>query len=123
SPVEIHRPGRPGAYGADAGVRGPGGSRRRSTDRLLLPPPLLKPESTGSSWHLGRGCVRSGRRLLRALGHAPTGALPRVLVTSFGSARPASRSASPDRQIPAWHRPPRPRLSQRTYQSANWLLF
>src|SRR5712692_2215979 len=36
----------------------------------------------------------SGRRLLRALGHASPDALPRVLVASCGSARPASQSAS-----------------------------
>ncbi len=53
-----------------------------------------EPEAAGTNSHLGRGCGRSGRRLLRALGHAPTGALPRVLVASCGSARPASQSAS-----------------------------
>src|SRR5713226_8114761 len=53
-----------------------------------------EPEAAGTNSHLGRGRGRSGRRLLRALGHAPTGALPRVLVASFGSARPASQSAS-----------------------------
>src|SRR6266851_387287 len=66
---------------------------------------MTKPESTESGWHLGRGCGRSGRRLLRALGHASTDALPRVLVASFGSAHPASRSASPDRWIRALDSP------------------
>src|SRR3989441_8251336 len=53
-----------------------------------------EPEAAGTNSHLGRGCGRSGRRLLRALGHASTDALPRVLVASCGSARPASQSAS-----------------------------
>src|SRR5229473_611238 len=44
---------------------------------------------------------RSVRRLLRALGYAPTGARPRVLVASFRSSRPASQSASSDRWIRA----------------------
>src|SRR5712691_3615903 len=112
--LEIHRPGRPGAFGAGAGVRGPGGSRHLSTDRLLLPPPLPKPESTETNSHLVRGCGRSGRRLLCALSHASTDALLHVLVASFGSPRPASQSASSARWIRAWHRPPRPRLSHRT---------
>src|SRR6267378_65361 len=42
---------------------------------------------------------RSGRRLLRALGYAPTGARPHVLVASFRSSRPASQSALSDRWI------------------------
>src|SRR5207245_4363123 len=61
----------------------------------------------------GRRCGRSGRRLLRALPHASTDALPRVLVASFGSARPASRSASPDRWIRA--STPRTGPAARTY--------
>src|SRR5207245_1399540 len=51
-------------------------------------------DAAGTNSHLGPGCGRSGRRLLRALGHASTDALPRVLVASCGSARPASQSAS-----------------------------
>src|SRR6266852_2821527 len=53
-----------------------------------------EPEAAGTNSHLGRGGGRSGRRLLRALGHASADALPRVLVASCGSARPASQSAS-----------------------------
>src|SRR5713226_9552806 len=34
-----------------------------------------EPGAAGTNSHLGRGCGRSGRRLLRAVGHAPTGAL------------------------------------------------
>ncbi len=81
-PLEIHRPGRPGALGADACVRGPGASRHLSRDKLLLAPPLPEPESTETNSHLGRRCGRSGRHLLRALGHASTDALPLVLVAS-----------------------------------------
>src|SRR3989441_12153585 len=61
-----------------------------------------EPEAAGTNSHLGRGCGRSGRRLLRALGHASTDALPRVLVVSFGSSRPASQSASSVRWIRAY---------------------
>src|SRR3989442_13806865 len=60
-----------------------------------------KPESTETNSQLGRGCERSARWLLRAFGHASTDALPHVLVTAFGSSRPASQSASSVRWIRA----------------------
>ncbi len=37
--VRIRRPRPPGACGADAGVRGPGGSRHAASAALLVPPP------------------------------------------------------------------------------------
>src|SRR6266849_5712529 len=58
-----------------------------------------KPESTETNLHLGRGCERSVRWLLRAFSYAPTGARLRVLVAAFGSSRPASQSASSARWI------------------------
>src|SRR5207245_3880326 len=64
-------------------------------------PPPPKPASTETNLHLGRGCERSVRWLLRALSYAPTGARVRVLVAAFGSARPASQSASSARWIRA----------------------
>src|SRR5206468_3872411 len=67
---------------------------------------------TEPSWHLGRGCERSVRWLLCALGYASTDALPRVLVAAFVSSRPASRSAAPGRWSPAI-KEERPRLGSR----------
>ena len=83
---------------------------------------LPKPESTGSSSHLGRGCGRSGRRLLRAsltyrrvrslgarrLLRLGTPRIPicfaRPVDPGLRSSRPASQSASSDRWIRAWRR-------------------
>src|SRR5207245_11579632 len=52
------------------------------------------PESARTASRLGRGCGRSGRWLLRALAYRSTDVRARVLVAAFGSARPASQSAS-----------------------------
>src|SRR6267143_2029790 len=80
---------------------GPSAWVRMNSNDTGDPSFAAEPESTESNLHLGRGCGRSGRRVLRALGYAPTGARPRVLVASCGSARPASRSASSDRRTRA----------------------
>src|SRR5207245_4569998 len=88
-PIRASSPARPRSR-----IDGSAPSRARRLLRLgtpRIPICLVRPTAPGA-----------GRRLLRAFGHAPTGALPRVLVASFGAARPASRSAAPDRQIRAW---------------------
>src|SRR5712692_7038344 len=53
-----------------------------------------KPESTETNSHLGRGCERSVRWLLRALSYAPTGALLRVLVAALSPNPPARAGIS-----------------------------
>src|SRR5712692_1141733 len=78
-----------GEHSRDRGLSRPQATRQTEDSH--------QPESTATSSHLGRGCGRSGRRLVRALAYRSTDMLARVLVASFGSSRPASQSASPGR--------------------------
>src|SRR2546428_2114264 len=118
-------PGGQDAAGVDAIVVGEEDQRSRHAAHDDLAQWIwAKPGSTESNSHLGRGCGRSGRRLLRALGHASTDALPRVLVASFGSARPASQSASSDRWIRAQNRATilRPGRAAHSWRRGPWTI-
>src|SRR5712692_6850727 len=92
--------------GADAADPGVVSCARSVTHRRMRSLPCSSPPSARHAPHpkLLRSSGGPGlrARLGRALGHASTDALPHVLVASFGSARPASRSAAPEPLNPGY---------------------